>query len=399
MARRSVEEHAAAVRALLAPLLSRPAEAVPLAEALGRCTAEEVLSPVDLPLFRNSQMDGFAVRASDARSAGAQSPVTLPLGEVIPAGPGVPAPLQPGTAVRIMTGALVPHGADAIVRVEDTTSSGGRVTLLHSPAPGEHVREAGSDVTAGGRLLAAGTLLAPRHLAALAAAGLGAVTVRSRVRVAVLTTGSELIDAGARPEPGQIFDANSIALRAACEEAGAEVVLTGRTADDPEEFRSLLGRACRSAELVLTSGGISQGDYEVVRQVLEPAGAWVGEVAMQPGGPQATAQLDGVPVLCFPGNPVSTQVSFAVFLRPLLRGAAGLPDAGPGSAVLADGFCSPAGKRQYRRGRMDENGAVHLIAGPGSHLVAALASSDVLVVAERDRTEFAAGETVPVIAL
>jgi molybdopterin molybdotransferase len=133
--------------------------------------------------------------------------------------------------------------------------------------------------------------------------------------------------------------------------------------------------------------------------VLEPAGAWVGEVAMQPGGPQATAQLDGVPVLCFPGNPVSTQVSFAVFLRPLLRGAAGLPDAGPGSAVLADGFCSPAGKRQYRRGRMDENGAVHLIAGPGSHLVAALASSDVLVVAERDRTEFAAGETVPVIAL
>ncbi|WP_210480790.1 gephyrin-like molybdotransferase Glp [Naasia sp. SYSU D00948] len=392
MTRRTVEEHAAAVAALLAPVLAPRAETVSLAGALGRLTAEPVRSPVDLPLFRNSQMDGYAVRAADL----VDLPRTLPVAGVVPAGAPVPAELPAGTALRIMTGAPVPPGADAIVPVEDTAPDGHGVRILAGRRAGEYVREPGSDVRRGDVLVPSGTRLAARHLAALAASGLAEVPVRRSPRVAILTTGDEVVPPGSQPAPGQLFDANGIALDAAAREAGAIPVLRGHASDDPAQFATLLAEATERADLVLTSGGISQGDYEVVRQALEPRGAWVGAVAMQPGGPQATGVVDGVPVLCFPGNPVSTQISFTVFLRPLLRAAAGLPPMPARTARLAEDVRGVLGKRQFRRGRVGENGRVELVAGPGSHLVASMAAADVLVEVTGD---LPAGAEVAVIPL
>lgn len=393
--RRSVEEHAAHVERLLGDVLNTGEETIPLDDAAGRVTAHRVVCPVDLPLFRNSQMDGFAVVASDVAGA----PVTLPVVGEIAARPLDPDALRPGTTVRIMTGAIVPEGADAVVPVEDTApgDDGGSVRIERPRAVGEYVRERGSDVRAGDELLPAGLRLASRHLAVLAAAGLTIVSVRRRVRVAIVTTGAELVAPGSDPVRGQVFDSNGPALAAAARAAGAEVVVRERVADDSDAFRRVLAHAA-TADLVLTSGGISMGDYEVVRETLEPLGAKVGSVAMQPGGPQATAVVDGTPVVCFPGNPVSTQLSFEVFVAPLLRRVAGLPERVVSSRALSDDLRSVAGKRQFLRARVD-SAAVHLVSGPGSHLVAGLAAADALVIVPEDVVELRAGDSVEVWAL
>jgi molybdopterin molybdotransferase len=388
----TVDEHEALVRALIEPVLPRETETVPLAEAAGRVLGGIVFTPVDLPLFRNSQMDGFAVRAGEL-------PGPLPIAGEIPARPGEPAPLEPGTAVRIMTGAVVPPGADAVVPLEDTTESDGMVSVLRPRAAGEYVRERGSDARAGDELLPAGIRLFSRHLAAMAAASITSVPVRRRARVAVITTGAELVPLGIQPGPGQIVDANAIALNAAVRAAGAEVVFEARVTDDAVAFREALDAATTAADLVLTSGGISAGDYEVVREVLAPLGGRIGHVTMQPGGPQAVAEVDGVPVIAFPGNPVSTQVSFEIFVAPLLRAHAGLPAAHRSHMALAEPLRSVPGKRQFLRGRAVGGERVELVAGPGSHLVAGLAASDLLVVVPEHTTELAKGDTVETIAL
>ncbi|RWZ51501.1 molybdopterin molybdenumtransferase MoeA [Labedella phragmitis] len=393
--RRSVEEHAASIAELLAGTLEPREEIVVLDDALGRVTTAPVASPVDLPLFRNSQMDGFAVRAAEV----ADAPVSLPVVGEVAARAGEPAALRPGTAVRIMTGAVVPEGADAVVPVEDThpadtdPSAPAGVVVERSRLAGEYVRDRGSDVREGDELLPAGTLLASRHLAVLAAAGLATVTVRARVRVAVVTTGAELVAPGSDPGPGQVFDSNGPALVAAVHAVGAEVVVRESVADDHDDFRRALAAATASADLVVTSGGISMGDYEVVRETLEPLGADIGSVAMQPGGPQAVATVDGVPVVCFPGNPVSTQVSFEVFVAPLLRRAAGRPERVVSTRTLREDVRSVPGKRQFLRGRSD-GAAVGLVSGPGSHLVAGLAAADVLVVVPETVLELQAGDQV-----
>ncbi|MFJ3391879.1 molybdopterin molybdotransferase MoeA [Leifsonia aquatica] len=379
----TVDEHAETVARLLAPLVAEPTvESAPLADARGRVTASDVRSEVDLPLFRNSQMDGFAVRAADV----ARAPVALEVAGDIPAGHAVAVPHAAGTAIRIMTGAPMPDGADAVVPVEDTELVLGRdddlrgavVEIRRPRRRGEYVRERGSDVRRGEVLVPAATRLAPRHLAALAAAGVQSVPVRSRLRVGILTTGSELVTDGGPAAFGQIFDANGVALAALVEEAGAVVSSREASDDDPATFGRLLDAAVAGSDLVITSGGISQGAYEVVREVLEPRGAVVTTVAMQPGGPQATAVVDGVPVFCFPGNPVSTQVSFVVFLRGPLREAAGLPSVAPSGARLAEPVRSVPGKRQFLRARSAED-AVTPVSGPSSHLVAAMARADVLI--------------------
>jgi len=388
----TVDQHAALVRALIEPVLPHETETVPLVEAAGRVLGGIVFSPVDLPLFRNSQMDGFAVRAADL-------PGPLPIAGEVPAQPGEPAPLAPGTAVRIMTGAVVPEGADAVVPVEDTTVAGDRVTIHRPRVAGEYVRERGSDTRAGDELLAAGIRLSSRHLAALAAASITSVPVRRRTRVAIITTGAELVPLGIQPGPGQIVDANAIALRAAVIAAGAIVAFEARVTDEAAAFSEALTTATTAADLVLTSGGISMGDYEVVREVLEPLGGAIGHVAMQPGGPQATAVVDGVPVIAFPGNPVSTQLSFEVFVAPVLREHAGLPAARRSHRALDEPLRSVPGKRQFLRGRAVGSDRVTLVAGPGSHLVAGLAASDLLVIVPEQTTELAKGDTVETIAL
>jgi molybdopterin molybdotransferase len=254
-------------------------------------------------------------------------------------------------------------------------------------------------VREGDELVASGMLLAPRHLAALAAAGLMSVSVRARIRVAIITTGTELVASGTVPTLGQIFDSNSVALAAAVRACGAVDVYRVHVGDQPAAMLAALIGAADIADLIVTSGGISMGNYEVVREVLEPLGARVGHIAMQPGGPQATAMFEGVPVVCFPGNPVSTQISFEVFVAPLLRAAAGLPAALLESRVLTSDVVSVAGKRQFLRGRKRESGRVDATSGPGSHLVAGLAASDCLIVIGEHVSELKAGDSVETLAL
>lgn len=393
--RRSVEEHEQHVAALLEPLRAEKIVRVPLSRALHRTLAQDVHSPLDLPSFRNSQMDGYAVRAHEVES----TPVTLPVQGVIAAGDTVAA-LEPGHALKIMTGAPVPDGADAIVPVEDTEPGDAPDTVCISGIhrAGVYVREAGSDIRTGDRLLGAGTVLEARHIAALAAVGSTSIPVYGRPRVAVISTGSELVTAGDELGPGKIFNSNGPALAASAIANGADVVSIDHCHDDPEEFVTMLEHAARVADVIFTSGGVSKGDFEVVRDTLEPRGGRFVSVAMQPGGPQGTAEFDGVPILTFPGNPVSALVSFEIFARPSLRVAAGFPPAARDTLPLTTAVTSVAGKRQFLRGRVDAHGVTPL-RGHGSHLVAGLAMADVLLDIPADTTSLESGDLVKVLSL
>jgi len=395
-ARTRVDVHAARVLSMLDGLRGRMPVPLQLEDALGRILARDVISPVDLPPFRNSQMDGYAVRAVDVASA----PVSLPVVGEVAAAPGAPAALRPGTAIKVMTGAGVPEGADTVIPVEDTLAAGEHVSISRGRAAGEYVREAGSDLRAGDAVVPRGVVLAPRHLAALAAAGITEVEVASRVRVAVISTGSELMAPGEQLGPGQIFDSNGAAIAAAVRASGADVVLEGRVRDDTAELEALFDAAIAlDAELILTSGGISMGDHEVVRELVGRHDGLIDVLAMQPGGPQALAHWHHVPVVCFPGNPVSSQLSFEIFVAPTLRELAGLPARVVETRVLDSAVRSIPGRRQFLRGRRVGRDGVTLVGGPGSHLVAALAASDALIVIPEEVTDVAAGDSVETWAL
>ncbi|MGV9822163.1 molybdopterin molybdotransferase MoeA [Nocardia xishanensis] len=388
---RTVDEYRDSIEQLLRPLAARPVESVSVPAALGRKLAADIRSPIDLPVFRNSAMDGYAVRADDV----AVAPVTLPLAGVVAAGQPGQGPLPAGAALKVMTGAPIPPGADCVVPVEDTRRDGSAVTIERGRGAGEFVRERGTDVRAGALLVPAGVALTPRHIAALAAVGVPAVPVFQPVRAAVVTTGDELVPAGRPLRSGQIYDSNGIALAAALAANGAAVVSVEHSTDDPAVFRRLLSAATRSADLVFTSGGVSKGDFEVVKDVLAAQGGLFGSVAVQPGGPQGLTVLDGVPVLSFPGNPVSTMVSFEVFARPMLRHLSGLPPVRTSEVPLRAAVRSPAGRRQFLRGRLTEDG-VEPVAGAGSHLIAGMAWADVLIDIPAETTELAAGAPVRV---
>lgn len=394
--RRSVAEHAQRIAALVEPALARPGnEVVPLADALGRVTAEAVTATGPLPPFRNSQMDGYAARAAELATV----PVVLPVdGVLAAAAPTEWRPLEPGRLIKVMTGAPVPDGADCVVPIEQTAEEAGGVRVLRGVEEGAFIREEGSDAQMGTVVVQPATRLAPRHLAAAAAAGVATVTVRRRARVAVLATGAEVVPPGTPLRFGQVHDVNGTALGALVQEAGCDLVSVDLTPDEPAAFESALRHAVDAADLVLTAGGISKGDFEVVRDVLTPLGGELSEVGMQPGGPQGLASVRGVPVVCLPGNPVSAQVSFTVFLRPLLRAAAGLPPIAAVELPIATAVHSPAGRRQWLRGVIAD-GAVHPIGGPGSHLVVTMAGADVLIDVPAEADFVAAGGTVSVVPL
>ncbi|MDO4032958.1 molybdopterin molybdotransferase MoeA [Clavibacter michiganensis] len=415
--RRTVDEHRAAVSALLAPLAGLPAEELPVAaDAVSadphryadRVLARDVTSPLDLPPFRNSQMDGYAVRAADLAGASDAVPAVLRIAARIPAGVA-PVPLQSGTAAPCMTGAPVPPGADAIVPIEaaipdrfvDETATDATVAFAAPVDPGAFVRAQGSDLAAGAVLVAAGTRLLPSHWGVLASAGVAAVTVRRRPVVLLLSTGLELRAPGEQLAPGQIHDANSVALAAALSAAGAEVRPLRVASDDAGRVRDAIRDAAAGIDLLLTTGGVSAGAYEVVRDVLEGGVEFV-SVAVQPGGPQGlgTAEAGGarIPVVAFPGNPVSALVSFELFLRPVLRALAGhpRPDRPSREAPLAAPLDSPAAKHQVRRGRLDEDGRVVAVGGPGSHLLHAYATATHLVHIPADLDRLEAGDPVTV---
>lgn len=394
MNRRSVDQHAAAVAELLRPLLELPTESVLLRAALGRFLPTDVVSPIDLPNFQNSQMDGYAVESAAIQSV----PVTLPVAGVIAAG-RIDLPALPhGGALKIMTGAPLPAGADCVVPVEDTTAADGTVTVLRSRRTGEFVRNAGSDVQKGRPLVTGGTLLAARHVAALAAAGITEVAVRRRPRVAVITTGTELVPAGTPLLPGQIYDSNGTALASSFEANGAEVVRVAHSDDDTAAMTALLDECAATADVIVTSGGVSMGDFEVVKETLLPLGGHFGPVAMQPGGPQGLSVYNGVPVLSFPGNPVSTLVSFEVFARGPIRAISGLPTLPRQTRTLTADISSVVGKRQFVRGKFTENG-IEPMRGTGSHLVAGLAWADALISVPEEHAVVPAGVDVEILPL
>ncbi|MFB9388835.1 gephyrin-like molybdotransferase Glp [Streptomyces coeruleoprunus] len=427
---RSVDEHLEDVLAAVHPL--DPIE-LQLPDAQGCVLVEDVTVPVALPPFDNSSMDGYAVRIADVTGASEEFPAVLTvIGDVAAGSEGLPT-VGPGEAARIMTGAPLPPGAEAVVPVEwtDGGTGGGAATTMRaaSAAPegatGEvrvhrpvearaHVRARGSDVQAGDLALEAGTVLGPAQIGLLAAIGRGTVRVRPRPRVVVLSTGSELVQPGEELGPGQIYDSNSFALAAAARDAGAIAYRVGAVTDDADTLRATIEDQLVRADLLVTTGGVSVGAYDVVKEALssvgdadEPGGGVeFHKLAMQPGKPQGFGSIgpDHTPLLALPGNPVSSYVSFELFVRPAIRALMGLKDLHRPrvrAVLTADKpLSSPAGKRQFLRGTYDaEAGSVTPVGGAGSHLIAALAHADALLVVPEDTTVVEPGSDVEVMLL
>ncbi|UXY37228.1 molybdotransferase-like divisome protein Glp [Streptomyces albidocamelliae] len=424
----SVDEHLEDILSTVRPL--EPIE-LQLLDAQGCVLVDDVTVPVSLPPFDNSSMDGYAVRVADVAGASEEFPAVLDVVGDVAAGAADPVRVGPGQAARIMTGAPLPPGAEAVVPVEWTDGglgegpvSGMRARSLapegaaghvrvHRPAVARaHVRDKGSDVRAGDLALEAGTILGPPQIALLAAIGRGTVRVRPRPRVVVLSTGSELVQPGEELGPGRIYDSNSFALTAAARDAGAIAYRVGAVADDAETLRSTIEDQLIRADLLVTTGGVSVGAYDVVKEALESvgdedvagAGVEFRKLAMQPGKPQGFGSIgpDHTPLLALPGNPVSSYVSFELFVRPAVRALMGLTDLHrPRARAVLKGdraLRSPKGRRQFLRGAYTD-GEVAPVGGAGSHLIAALAQADALIVVPEDAESVEPGAEVEVVLL
>jgi len=370
-----------------------------VADALGLTVAQDLRAPHPLPRFDNSAMDGFAVRAEDTIGAPVELRVT---GEVRAGSISTEETLAPGTAVRIMTGASVPDGADAIVPVEVTEESGDVVRVLESVEAGRHVRPAGDDVDAGQLVVSAGTELGPGELALVASLGLSPVPVRPRPRVAILVTGDELVPPEEEPGPGQIRDSNSIALRALVREAGAEPLAMPHVPDDRAATLDAFKWAAEDADLVVSSGGVAVGRYDFVKEVVEELGGidmW--RVAMQPGKPVVLGSLGATPFLGLPGNPVSIHVSFEQFVRPAIRKMRGCATLFRPTitAKLTETISKRPGRLHLVRVRLDATGGgwTATPTGPqGSHIQSSLVGTHGVAVFERDLERLDAGSPVEV---
>ncbi|MFJ4125170.1 gephyrin-like molybdotransferase Glp [[Kitasatospora] papulosa] len=429
----SVDEHLEDILAAVKPL--EPIE-LHLPDAQGCVLVDDVVVQVALPPFDNSSMDGYAVRISDVEGASEEFPAVLTvIGDVAAGDGGLPdgRSVGPGEAARIMTGAPLPAGAEAVVPVEWTdggTGAGPAESMrAHSDAPegasGEvrvhrpvkpraHVRAKGSDVKPGDLALRAGSVVGPPQIGLLAAIGRSTVRVRPRPRVVVLSTGSELAQPGEELTGGRIYDSNSFALTAAARDAGAIAYRVPAVADDAETLRATIEDQLIRADIVVTTGGVSVGAYDVVKEALssvgdeDAAGGGVDfrKLAMQPGKPQGFGSIgpEHTPLLALPGNPVSSYVSFELFVRPAILTLMGLEDVHRPSvrATLNTdaALSSPPGKRQFLRGTYDaEAGTVTPVGGPGSHLIAALAQADALIVLPEDVTSAEPGTEAEVILL
>ncbi len=400
----SVEQHLERVLGTIEPLPSFPQ---PLMETLGLAAAEDVVAQVGLPGFDNSAMDGYAVRVDDVAGASSDTPVQLPVAGEIGAGRAHLVAMSPGSAVKIMTGAPVPEGADAVVPYEWTDRGVAQVRIERAPTPGQHIRRAGEDVASGDVVVPHGTVLGPRHLGLMAAVGRAQVRTRPRPRVVVLSTGSELRDPGTALAHDSIHDGNSYLLAAAARAAGAIAYRVGIVPDEPRAFADALSDQLVRADLVVTSGGVSEGDYDVVKQALSGLGTmWFGRVAMQPGQPQGfgTVGEDATPIFTLPGNPVSAYVSFQMFVLPALRRLMGLePEVRPTTrARLEAPITASAGRRQYVRARYERSKGgpvVRPVGGHGSHLLGSLAEANALVVVPEETTGLTAGEQVQVLLM
>ncbi|MBR8742314.1 gephyrin-like molybdotransferase Glp [Nocardiopsis sp. MG754419] len=405
---KSVEQH---VSDLLALVSVPEATELDLLRAHGTVLAGPVVSEVSLPGFDNSAMDGYAVHAADLTQASPAAPVRLPVVADIPAGDPSPTAIRPGMCARIMTGAPMPTGADAVVPVEWTDGGSVQVRVERPAAPGGFVRRRGEDVEEGVTVLRAGTLIGAGEMGVLAAVGRRTVPARPLPRVVVLSTGEELVEPGRPLGPGQIYESNSYMIAAAAKEAGCEVHRHGFVGDDPAGVQDALEGLLLRADIVVTTGGVSMGVYDVVKEVLTRQGTVeFTSVAMQPGKPQGYGTIgpDKTPIITLPGNPVSAFVSFQMFVRPVLRKLRGLDPAPlPGvRARLSTTVTSPQGRRSYLRAVVApaESGAevAHTVAPAvrqGSHQLSALADTNGLLVVPEQVTELPAGSIADVLVL
>ena len=375
-------------------------------DAVGLNICEDIIATIDLPRFDNSAMDGYAARAEDVTEAAQDAPLSLPVVGEIAAGKAALHRLSPGTAMKIMTGAPVPLGADTIVPYENTDRGASDVKIFAPSLVGQHIRRIGEDIKVGTRLFREGDHLGPRDIGVLAGIGLDKVQVRPRPRVVVISTGSELVDPGQElTNEQQIFDSNSYLLAAAAKAAGAQVFRVGQVSDDRNELKRLIADQLLRADLILTTGGVSQGDFDIVKAVMPEMGACdFAQVAMQPGKPQGFGLIghDRVPMIMLPGNPVSAFVSFEAFVRPVIRKLMG---ARPYVRTVvkceaARDINSIPGRLQLARGIIragrSGNWQVELAGGHGSHLLADLARSNGLVILPEDTEFVSAGQEVDV---
>jgi molybdopterin molybdotransferase len=433
----SIEEHLADILATIRPLA--PTE-LSLGDAYGLVLAEDVAAASPLPPFDNSAMDGYAVRVEDVAAASAENPVTLPVVAEVAAGDTGAYALPPGTSIRIMTGAMLPHGTEAVVPVEWTDGGQARVAIRAKVDVGASVRLAGRDAKAGEILLTTGTKLRPMHIAVIAAAGRSTVLVRPRPRVVVMSTGSELAEPGTPIIPGRIWESNSFMIVAAAREADCLAYRQAVVPDHPERVLPAIEDQLVRADLLITTGGVSMGgEYDVVKAALRQLGTIeFRKVAMQPGMPQGFGTValpasaaeqstsrggllsrladrgevqetpvrpgehDRVPIFTLPGNPVSAYVSFQVFVRPALGALQAYDGLGLETvkAEVTGPLRSPPGRRSFLRGVLDRPaGRVAPLTGQGSHQVATLGKSNALIVVPEWVVEMAAGETADVLVL
>jgi len=373
-----------------------PPELLPLTAALHRVLADDVRAEMDVPPTDNSAVDGYAVAAADIPAAGTRA---LDVAGELAAGAVWSGALSPGQALRIMTGAPMPAGADTVYLQETVERDGPRVVVGPLP-PGVNVRHRGEDVKAGAVVLPAGTVLRPQEIGVAASLGLAQLVVRQKPRVAILSTGDEVAEPGSDRKPGQIFDSNRFSLRGLVEAAGAQPVDDGIVPDRMEELHTRLLRAAEHADVVLTSGGVSVGDYDLVKSVLQQAGGihfW--QVAMQPGRPLAAGSIGRAHFFGLPGNPVASMLTFHLFVRPALWKLAGRRQlfVQPFHAIAAEPLSKKAGRREFKRGILAWAGdrwEVRTTGPQGSGILTSMTAANCFIVIEEERGDVEAGETV-----
>ncbi len=373
------------------------AERVETSRALGRVLAEDVAAPWDLPACDNSAMDGFAVRAADCRDQ-----AVLDVRGYVPAGGAASAGVAPGCAARIMTGAPIPAGCDAVIPFEETEETAGRIRITRPVTPRQHIRFQGEDVSAGTVVMPAGTRLRPPEIGMLASFAKAFVPVFRRVSVAVMATGDELVELGEPPAAGRIVNSNSVSIAAAVRDTGAEPVVLGIARDDRASHADRIAEGLK-ADALVTTAGVSAGDRDLVRQGLAEMGVepvfW--RVAVKPGGPLAFGMKSGTPVFSLPGNPVSALITFEEFVRPALLRMMGhtRPLKPLVRAVLTEDVRKKPGKVNFLRVRIEVRDGIYLASSAGdqnSGIMRTMVLADALAVLPADRTAFAAGETVSV---
>jgi len=391
-----------ALKTILEGIRPLGCENVPITSALGCVLGEDIVSGRTIPSLANSAMDGYAVIAADTASASRARPVVLDVLEDVPAGKVATQPVRKGQAIRIMTGAPLPGGADAVMRVEDTEAQGGRVKIFVAAEPGLDIREAGEDVKTGELVIPRGSVIRAAEVGMLAALGRSFVYVHQRPVVAIVSTGDELLEVDEAPGPGKIVNSNGYSLAALVLEAGGVPLQVGIARDNREDLLAKFKAAAR-ADIVISSGGVSVGDYDLVKDIMAEIGSRIQfwRVAMRPGRPLAFGLLEGKPLFGLPGNPVSTMVSFEQFIRPAILKMRGYRNLFRKAvrAEMADGYKKKAGLKYFLRARVELRGGKYVAAltgEQGSGILKSMVLANGLVVLPEDVAAVKPGDEVAV---